>query len=144
VTCEFLLLVHFLTAVVMTAVIWFVQIVQYPLFARIGEDEFPAYAAEYQWRIGWIVIGPMVIEVATAVGLALRCPSLYQRPAFAIATMLLAVAWASTFLWQVRLHQKLLTGLDHATVNELVRSNWLRTIAWTGRALLVGWVLWHR
>ncbi|OAI56269.1 hypothetical protein AYO47_02230 [Planctomyces sp. SCGC AG-212-M04] len=143
-TVETVLLLHFLAAVVMTAVIWFVQVVQYPLFAKIGEAEFPAYAAEYQWRIGWIVIGPMLTEVFTAAALAVFHPGIYKHPAFAIAAVLLAVVWASTFVGLVPLHQKLLQGKDLATIARLVKSNWLRTIAWTARAILVGWVLWRR
>jgi len=139
-----LLLIHFLAAVVMTPVIWFVQLVAYPLLAHVGDDAFPVYAAEYQRRIGWIVIGPMIVELATAVGLAAWFPGLYRSPAVAVATVLLAIAWVSTFFWQVPLHQKLLTGLDQRTVRQLVRSNWLRTFAWTTRAILLGSVLWHR
>jgi len=144
VTVETLLLLHFLAAVVMAAVIWFVQVVQYPLFAQIGEAEFPAYAADYQRRIGWVVIGPMLVEVVTAVALATCRPEIYRHPAFAMASLLLAVVWACTFLWQVPLHQKLLGGRDMATVARLVKSNWLRTIAWTARAILIGWVVWQR
>jgi hypothetical protein len=144
VTAESLLFIHFVAALVMTAVIWFVQLVEYPLFAYVGEAAFPEYAAEYQRRISWIVIGPMLVEVATAAGLAAWHPDLYRLPAFQIATLLLVVVWASTFLWQTPTHQRLLKGLDRATVSQLVRSNWLRTVAWTARAILVGWVFWNR
>lgn len=143
-TVETLLLLHFLAAVVMTAVIWFVQVVQYPLFAQIGEAEFPAYAADYQRRIGWIVIGPMLIEVFAAAALAISHPDIYKDPAFTIAAVLLAVVWASTFGWLVPLHQKLVQRKDLPTIVRLVKSNWVRTIAWTARAILVGLVLWRR
>jgi hypothetical protein len=136
-----LLIAHFLAAVVMTAVIWFVQFVQYPLLAWIGPDGFAVYAAEYQRRVSWIVIPPMLVELATALGLAVWFPGVYRSPEFVIATVLLASAWLSTFLWQVPLHQKLLSGFNEETIARLVRSNWLRTFAWTARALLIGWIL---
>jgi hypothetical protein len=144
VTVETLLLIHFLAAVVMTAVSWFVQVVQYPLFAKIGEAEFPAYAADYQRRIGWIVIGPMVTEVVSAAALAVSHRAIYGEPVFAIAALLLAVVWWSTFFRLVPLHQKLLKRRDLQTVAHLVRSNWVRTIAWTARAILVGWTVFCR
>jgi hypothetical protein len=144
VTVETLLFLHFLAAVVMTAVIWFVQVVQYPLFAKIGEAEFPAYAGDYQRRIGWIVIVPMLVEVVTAAALVLFHPGIFKLPAFAIAAVLLGMVWASTFFWLVPLHQKLLRGRDLPTIARLVKLNWLRTIAWTARAILAGWVLWGR
>ena len=143
-TADVLLIVHFLASLVMTIVIWFVQLVQYPLLAYVGEAEFPKYAAQYQRRIGWIVIGPMILEVVTAAALAICNPGLYRLPAWIFATVLLVVVWASTFLWQVRFHRKLLEGFSSETVMRLVRSNWLRTCAWTARTILVGWVLWQR
>lgn len=133
-----LVVAHFLGAVVMATVIWFVQLVQYPLLARIGAAEFPVYAAEYQRRVGWIVIGPMLLEVATAAAITVWFPGAYRSPLFAISVGLLAVAWASTFFWQVPLHAKLLAGHDQATIARLVTTNWLRTIAWTTRAVLLG------
>ncbi len=135
---------HFLGAVVMTAVIWFVQLVQYPMFARIGANEFAVYAAEYQQRISWIVIGPMLVEVATAATLAVRFPGVYRSPLFAIAAALLVVLWLSTFFWQVPLHEQLLKGKDDRAIEQLVSSNWLRTVAWTARAILLGVLLWRR
>ena len=138
-----LLIAHFLAAVVMTAVIWFVQLVQYPLLAWIGPEGFARHAAEYQRRVSWIVIPPMLTEVATAAGLAVWFPGVYRSPSFIVATLLLVIAWLSTFLWQVPLHQKLLSGFNPETIAQLVRSNWLRTFAWTARALLIGWLLYR-
>ncbi len=137
-----LVIAHFLGAVVMAVVIWFVQLVRYPLLARIGAAEFPAYAAEYQRRVGWIVIGPMLLEVATAAAIAVWFPGVYRSPLFAISAIFLAVAWASTFFWQVPLHEKLRAGHDQATIARLVTTNWLRTIAWTTRAVLLGVMIW--
>jgi len=133
-----LLIAHFLGAVVMTAVIWFVQLVQYPMFARIGPLEFPAYATEYQRRVGWIVIGPMLLEVATAVGLVIWHSSFASRPAMIAALILLGVAWLFTFFVQVPIHERLRLAKDEAAIHRLVSTNWGRTIAWTGRAVLTG------
>jgi hypothetical protein len=141
VTQQGLLVANWIGAVVMTAVIWFVQLVQYPLFASIGPSEFAAYAAEYQRRISWIVVGPMLVEVATAAALAVWFPGVYRSPLFATSVVLLVVVWASTFFWQVPLHERLLVGKDDLAIAELVRSNWLRTAAWTGRVVLLGWML---
>ncbi|HLP84297.1 MAG TPA: hypothetical protein VK157_08100, partial [Phycisphaerales bacterium] len=47
----------------------------------------------------------------------------------------LLVNWLSTFLWQVPLHARLQRGETDA-INTLIRSNWLRTVCWTIRAVL--------
>jgi hypothetical protein len=59
-----------------------------------------------------------------------------------LATVLLALIWLSTAVVQVPLHQSLAARYDDSTLRRLVRSNWLRTMAWTARGLLLGW-LWY-
>jgi hypothetical protein len=49
------------------------------------------------------------------------------------------VVWASTALVQVPLHERLRGGFDAAVVERLVRSNWVRTVAWSARGVLVAW-----
>jgi hypothetical protein len=56
----------------MCGLIWFVQVVHYPLFARVGGDGSKAYAAEHQRRTT-LVVGPlMLVEIATAALIALK------------------------------------------------------------------------
>ena len=50
---------------------------------------------------------------------------------------LIAFIWASTFLLQVPAHSQLASGFDERSWRMLVRSNWLRTVAWSARAGLV-------
>ena len=47
----------------------------------------------------------------------------------------------STALVQARLHTRLMDGYDAETIRRLIRTNWLRTLAWTLRGLLVGAVV---
>ena len=47
--------------------------------------------------------------------------------------------WASTALLQVPAHGRLAEGFDTATHTRLVTTNWIRTIAWTARGVLVLW-----
>jgi len=49
---------------------------------------------------------------------------------------LLVVVWASTFTIQVPLHARLSTGFDENVWRRLVNTNWVRTIAWTGRGVI--------
>jgi hypothetical protein len=48
---------------------------------------------------------------------------------------------ASTFLVQVPLHERLSAGWDAAAHQRLVASNWVRTVLWTVRAVLVAAML---
>ena len=53
----------------MAGLIWFVQIVHYPLFHKVSEDTSVAYADEHQTRTAWVVGLPMLIEGITTVWL---------------------------------------------------------------------------
>jgi len=121
----------------MTGLIWFVQLVHYPLLARVGRDGFAAYARAHQQRTTWVVVGPMLLEVASAAVLLVQQAALRQSPAFLVAVGLLAAIWLSTFAMQVPLHQELARGQDERRIAQLVASNWVRTVAWSLRAVLL-------
>ena len=133
---ELILLLHAAATLVMVGVIWFVQIVHYPLMARVSRGEFAAYASEHQRRTTFVVAPAMLIEAVTA-SVILAMPPAGMSPVLPVAgTSLLAVIWLSTFLVQVKQHARLANGFDAATHRRLVRSNWVRTAAWTGRGIL--------
>jgi hypothetical protein len=127
-----LLLLHAAATLFMTGLIWFVQIVHYPLFASVGRADFAAYEREHTRRTT-LVVGPvMLVEALAAIALLAARPS----PAAWSGLGLLAVIWISTAFLQVPQHNILGFGFDPAAHARLVQTNWLRTAAWTARALL--------
>ena len=127
------ILLHAAATLFMTGVIWFVQIVHYPLFDRVGVDETAEYARRHS-RLTSLVVGPpMVLEAGTAFLLLFRHPG---EPAVGIGAGLLLLIWISTFLWQVPCHERLGRGHDRAAHAHLVRTNWVRTVAWSIRSVL--------
>lgn len=127
----------------MTGLIWFVQIVHYPLFAAVGADAFRAYARSHQAWTTLVVGPPMLVEAATAVLLvAMRPPEIPAALAWT-GVALVGVIWLSTALLQVPAHAKLAGGFDSATAAALVSTNWIRTIAWTARAAVALMMLSH-
>ena len=54
---------------------------------------------------------------------------------------LVIVIWASTALLQIPLHNSLGRGLDLEAIEKLVSGNWVRTVAWSMRSILVLWWL---
>ncbi|MBT8467848.1 MAG: hypothetical protein HKN10_07360 [Myxococcales bacterium] len=121
----------------MTGIIWFVQLVQYPSFAQVDAGSFAAFHAHHSKSISIIVAPLMIAEAVSAVAF-LWAPLRVQTPAqIWIGIGLIAFIWASTFLLQVPAHRRLDAGFDDGTWRMLVRSNWLRTIAWSARAGLV-------
>lgn len=119
----------------MTGLIWFVQVVHYPLMGVVPGNEFPAYQRDHQRRTT-VVVGPvMLVEAGSALLLAWS-PS-REFAGFPLAwtgLVLLAFIWVSTFAVQVPLHARLASGFDRAVWRRLVITNWLRTLGWTVRA----------
>lgn len=137
-----LLLIHAAATWFMTGLIWFVQVVHYPLLHRVPEGAAATYAREHQRLTAWVVGPPMLLEAATAV-LLLWPPF---RPAGAFPWLLAGLAllgliWASTAFVQVPLHRRLAAGSDAAAVARLVRTNRLRAAAWSARSLLLLFIL---
>ncbi len=126
----------------MCGLIWFVQVVHYPLFAAITGAPSREHAIENQRRTSPVVIPFMAVELATAAAIAVWPPAGVGRGAAFVGLALVAVIWLSTFFVQVPLHGRLARdGHSAAVVDSLVRSNWIRTIAWTARAILAAWML---
>lgn len=117
----------------MTGLIWFVQVVHYPLFFYAANGDFQRFADQHQRRTGWVVGPLMVVEAATA-SLLLLSP-LAGTTAW-IGWLVLVSIWLSTALVQVPLHRRLSVGFDARTARRLVTTNWWRTVAWTVRALI--------
>ncbi len=131
------LLLHVAATWAMVGLIWFVQIVHYPLFSSVGRSEFVAYEGRHTTSTSWVVGLFMPIEAVTGVLLVLSPPGGVDPGLTWLGLALLGVLWSATALWQAPLHGKLSSGFDVALHRRLVRSNWLRTVLWTGRGMLV-------
>src|SRR5215207_8578728 len=85
----------------MSGLIWFVQVVHYPLFAGFGVERWSAYAASHQ-RLTTLVVGaPMLVELVTAALLAFAPPPSSGRVLPVAGLVLVLAIWACTALLQV-------------------------------------------
>ena len=134
------LMAHFAATCVMTGLIWFVQVVHYPLFARVGREAFAAYQAQHVRLTTYVVGPPMLIEAVTGVYLVSQAVVLPNQWAFWAGMVLLGVVWVATAAFSVPAHGRLEAGFDAEVHARLVRTNWIRTVAWTARVGLV-WLL---
>jgi len=125
-----------LTTLFMTGVIWFVQIVHYPLFAKIGSSQFTQYESQHTMRTGWVVAPIMLLELGSTIWLLLQRPGYISLVEAIVLVALTVGVWLSTFFWQVPLHSMLLKSFDVGAIEKLVSSNWLRTVFWTLKSLL--------
>ena len=134
-------LVHLIATVFMVGLIWFVQIVHYPLFSSVGESAFVAYEERHRTLTSFVVGPPMAAEGVTTVWLFLDPPGDLGRLLPFVGGVLLTVVLGSTVLVQVPMHERLSKGFDADVAQRLVRTNWVRTIGWTARAAIAVAVL---
>ena len=131
-----LVVAHAVPTLFLTGLIWFVQVVHYPLYSELGGDRLVAYERAHCQRITPLVLPAMVAELALAAWLVAAAPGGATR-AWALGGVgLLAIVWASTFLLQMPAHRVLEQRADAAAVLRLVATNWLRTVTWTLRAVV--------
>jgi hypothetical protein len=124
------------SATFMAGMIWTVQSVHYPLFARVGPDAFTAYAEEHRRRISALILLPWAVEGATALALAAAPPPGVPRGLALAGLAAAGVTVAATVGLAVPQHARLADGLDAEVLRRLVRGNWVRTAAWTAHAAL--------
>lgn len=136
-----ILVVHAAATWGMTGLIWFVQLVHYPAYRDVGPADFVAYQARHQRHTSWVVGPLMLTEIACATWLLWHPPSGIASAWLWLGAALIAVAWASTAFLQVPLHVRLSAGHDPLSIERLIRSNWVRTAAWTLRAVIAARLL---
>jgi len=124
----------------MTGLIWLIQVVQYPLMAEVGAEQFVRYEQEHCNRITPVVMPLMTVELLTALWLAWRPLPGYSGTLWLAAVGVLAI-WASTFFIQVPVHNRLCVAFDADLHRRLVQSNWIRTVLWSVRSVLMFRVL---
>lgn len=131
-----ILAVHFAATAFMTGLIWFVQIVHYPLMAGWSHDDFGRWENLHRGLTERVVIPVMLVEGVTAVLIIARGSRV--RPWLGWTGLALLVGiWASTFLIQVPCHRLLSVGWDESVHARLVASNWIRTLLWSARLGIV-------
>lgn len=115
----------------MTGLIWTMQIIHYPLFARVAD--LGGYETENIRITAWLVMPPMAVELVIAAALALRTPQQIPRGEAWAGLALVVAIWLSTFFFQAPRHVLLTHGADAQVISFLIATNWIRTIAWTAR-----------
>ena len=139
---KFLLLLNFALATYLTGLIWTVQLVHYPGFAYVAPEKFAAFHQHHTRNMSWVVLAPMVLELGLAGWLVWQGRSTLGAAAW-VSLGLVVLIWAATFFISVPFHNRLAAdGYNYITIDGLVRTNWIRTLAWTARSGLLGWLLW--
>jgi len=132
---NFVLLGHLIFTSIMTGVIWVIQIVHYPSFHFIEKELYTAFQKFHMNKISIIVIPIMLAELITGIMLFLDKSS--KSPFLTISIIILVLIWLITGVFFTKAHNELIAGYQELVVNQLVAMNWIRTLLWTLRLLLL-------
>ena len=123
----------------MAGLIWFVQIVHYPLFETV-KDVSGEYYRRHSKKTTLVVAAPMLVQMGCAIWLALQ-PGDYSATAMRVLLGVVILVWLATFTLSVPQHNVLANGYNATAVQKLVGTNWIRTVLWSGHAAGLLWIV---
>lgn len=118
-----------------------VQLVIYPQFRNVDAEALPKYAADHSKRIVTALTLFAPAEVILAAWIFVDSANGISRGATFVSGALLAAAWVLTAVWYGPLHGYLVSGEDR--VDQLIQTNWPRTLLWFARGGFAIWFLWQ-
>jgi hypothetical protein len=120
----------------MVGLIWTIQRLHYPAFGYVSDDRFIKFHEYHSKNITFIVLPVMLLELATAILIEITAT---QSSIPLMNLILLILIWLCTFFVSVPIHNSLVRGKNPLFVERLILTNWLRTILWSLRLILLGY-----
>lgn len=123
--------------------IWLVQVVVYPLFSKVGRDDYVDYHGFYSRHI------PLPVIIPGFASFLLPLPLALYGPAFPVWISGANIAAGSvgllvTVLLEIPRHARLQkNGKSDTTIGELIRYNWPRTLSITAQGMIALAMLMH-
>ena len=130
-----MLAMHLVLASIMVGVIWVIQLVHYPSFRFTDREKYVSFQIFHMRNISFIVVPVMILEFLS--GLLLVLYHSNQESLLRISFILLLIIWLVTAMFFAQIHQKLSKGYDETLVRNLVSLNWIRTLLWTIRTIII-------
>ena len=117
----------------LVSLLFMTQFITYPTFLHIDKDKFSEYHRKYVNNISFIVAPVMLIELLTLSLIA------YFSSEFLIikSLILLLVIWLTTFFIMIPSHNRISKSFNKKEIISLINYNWVRTILWSFKLLLI-------
>ncbi|HCA49596.1 MAG TPA: hypothetical protein DEP12_04245 [Planctomycetaceae bacterium] len=129
-------LIHLISTAFMVGVIWYVQLVHYPMFNEYDTSRFSMIHNRHQ-VLTTFVVGPMMLLEVISGCMIFEAELFAIEPLWLTSAILLLLIWLSTAFLQMPCHYKLEKKYSSKSLTFLVRSNWIRTISWTLRLVFL-------
>lgn len=137
---DLLITTHAAATWAMLGIIWTVQLVVYPAMRDVPLDAFTRYEVGHQRRMSRILGLVAPVEAVTALALVFR-PGALPWSLTVAGALVLAGLWTLTGLVYAPAHGTLASDPRPSRIERLIRTNWVRTLGWSVRAVLAGAML---
>ena len=138
---QIVFLTNVVSTLMMTGIMWFVHLIHYPVLSYVNQTELAQYEQQHvKHTMKWAVL-ILVIEVVSATLLFWFRPANISIFPVAIGFALLIPIWVTTWSSCVPAHCKLENGFNSQVLQKLMKANFLRTLCWTFRTVIVIWML---
>jgi hypothetical protein len=126
----------------MVGIVWFQQIVYFPLFRYLGRGVDPNYFGHQRDRMTMLTFPIMTLEFLTAATIFITAAFSGEAgratyKIYGLAFFVLLGLHMVTFQMIRPMISKLSMEVDEQICRRLVRWNWTRTMGWTVRAILL-------
>ena len=128
----YLLISNLVVNSVLLGIIMMTQFVNYPLMKSYDESFYTIHQ-NYMKSMSYLAGPMMVLEFLIISFLFLLNFGNRVTTAMFLVTCLI---WISTFLIQVPIHQKLTKKKEKKLIQQLINTNWIRTILWSVKLVL--------
>ena len=141
-TVSIVFLIQLVTTLVLVGVIWFVQVIHYPLYRKIKEG-FVQYERSHLRRMACFAGPLMFIEAGTAIMLIPMVSAGMLTSLAIVNLVLLVLIWLSTILFSIGQHQQLSVHFSSKTLRALIGCNSIRLVLWTVKGGVLISMVWR-
>ena len=130
-------LVQIFCTFALTGIIWFVQIVHYPLMRKVGKGRFARYAQMHLVLTAFVVAPLMLLEAAAVLFGLLHPTPWITNDAARLGAVLLLIIWIATFALHLPSYRKLGQEFEARAYRRMLFGNWIRCYAWSFRSIIL-------
>ena len=120
----------FLVGIILTT-----QFSTYPLLLKMNTKDFNQYHTFYKKSISYVVGPLMTFELVINIYNFFNIPN--NLNFYYLTSLTLLFIWISTLFIQIPIHNHLNKSFDKHLVKQLISSNWIRTVLWPTKLLLL-------
>ncbi|MCB2206638.1 hypothetical protein KQI65_17995 [bacterium] len=121
----------------MTGIIWFVQIVHYPLMRKVGKGRFSRYLETHLVLTIFVVAPVMLLEGVSVIYGLLRPNPWLQGDALTLGAGLLLLIWLISVFVHFPQNRRLAKEFEARAYRRLLFGNWIRVYAWSFRSIVL-------